>query len=147
MLEHEFIKKMYERNGCSAEVSRRWIEFARENVAAGQYVNFVPVPKETGIQDWLSSIYAACYFARRRGGDEVVQAIYKAACTPHCLYPREIIGAIGYMREGGDPERLVERSLEGALDYEGKLPVLADVENDLKNKKEKDRNVRCRLFQ
>ena len=133
MLEQEFIEKMHEHNGCSREVSCRWIAFANEIVDAGQFVDFKPVSKETGIHDWLSSIYAACYFARRRGGDAVVQAVYEAACVPHCLYPREIIGAIDYIRKGGDPERLVEQSLEGALDYDGKLPVLTDVENDLKN--------------
>ncbi len=142
VLEHEFIKKMYERNSCSAEVAHRWIEFAKDNVNAGQFVDFKPVAEEKGVQDWLSSIYAACYFAKRCGGDEVIQAVYKATCVPHCLYPREIIGAIGYLRKGGDPEQLVEQSLEGTLDYDGKLPVLTDVENDLKNQREKNRDVR-----
>lgn len=135
VLEHEFIKKMYTHNGCPLEVSHRWIRFAREIVNDGQFVGFKPAPKETGVQDWLSSIYAACYFARKRGGDEVVHAVYKAADFPHCLYPREIIGTIGYMKNGGDPEQLVEKSLEGILDYDGKLPALADVENDLKNRR------------
>ena len=39
------------------------------------------------------------------------------------------------MKNGGDPEQLVEKSLEGILDYDGKLPTLADVENDLKNRR------------
>ena len=142
MLEHEFIKKMCERNGCSAEVARRWIEFAKEIVDAEQFVDFKPVGKEKGVQDWLSSIYAACYFARQRGGDELIQAVYKAASIPHCLYPHEIIGTISYMREGGDLEQLVEQSLEGALDYDGKLPVLTDVENDIKNQRKENRDVR-----
>lgn len=142
VLEYEFIKKMGERNGCSAEAARHWIEFAKENVNVGQFVDFKPAGNEKGVQDWLSSIYAACYFARQRGGDELIHAVYQAASVPHCLYPHEIIGSIGYMREGGDLEQLVERSLEGALDYDGKLPVLADVENDLKNQRKKNRDVR-----
>lgn len=138
MLENEFIKKMYERNGCSVETARGWIEFAKENVDMGQFVDFKPVEKEQGIQDWLSSIYAASYFARQRGGDELIQAIYKVASIPHFLYPYEIIGAISYMREGGDLEQLVERSLEGELDYDGKMPALTDVENDFYKQREEN---------
>ena len=142
LLEHEFIKKMCERNGCTAEVARHWIEFAKENVDMGQFIDFKPVDKEKGVRDWLSGIYAACYFARQRGGDELIQAVYKTVSVPHCLYPHEIIGTIGYMRKGGDLEQLVERSLEGALDYDGKLPVLSDVEKDIKNQRKENRDVR-----
>ena len=105
-------------------------------------MDFKPAPKEIGVQDWLSSIYAACYFAKQRGGNEIIQAIYKTTRVPHCLYPREIIGTISYMREGGDPEDLVEQSLSGALDYDGNLPVLSDVEDDLKKQREKNHDVR-----
>lgn len=142
VLEHDFIKKMREQNGCSADVSQHWIGFAKEIVDMGQFLDFKPVPKETGVQDWLSSIYAACYFAKRRGGNEVIQAIYKTVTIPHCLYPREIIGAIRYIKETGNLEPLVEPSLSGALEYDGRLPVLSDVEHDLKKQRKENRDVR-----
>ena len=142
MLEHDFIKKMREQNDCPADVSQGWIEFAKEIVDMEQFVDFKPVPKDIGVQGCLSGIYAACYFAKRRGGNKVIQTIYETVRVPHCLYPREIIGAIRYIKETGKLQPLVEASLSGALEYDGKLPSLTDVENDLKKQRKKNRNAR-----
>ena len=142
MLERDFIQKMYEQNGCPVEVAQRWVSFAQEIVGEDQYVNFIPAPKEKAVQDWLSSIYAACYFVKRWCGDEAIQAIYKLTDIPHCLYPYEIIGVMEHLKKGGDLTRLAEKSLDGTLSYDGKLPTLTDVERDLNERRKRGRDAR-----
>ena len=137
MTKKEFIDRMDRQLNIPETASRRWITFSEDNIEQGQYVDFVPKAKEVAMAEWLEATFSALYFAKQRGGEEVLRAIVRISEVPHTLYPREIIGTIGYLRGGGQPEGLVDASVDGLLDYDGRLPTLKDVDEDMEQTERK----------
>ena len=137
MLRKEFEINMKSRFRCSKEAIKMWIAFAEENVSFGHYVNFMTEPDEQAVQGWLDGIFSALYFLQKQAGTKIVDEIFQLSENGHCLYPREIVGTIGYLKSGGDTKELLEKSLNGELDCSGNLPTLDDVKKDLAEKRKK----------
>ena len=141
MLRKEFEINMKNRFRCSQKVIENWIDFAEENVSSEQYVNFTPEPDEQAVQRWLDRIFSALYLVQRHIGDKAADEILRLT-EQHCLYPHEIIGTIEHLKAGGNMENLIEKSLNGCLDYSGKLPTLDDVKKDLTERHKKQERER-----
>ncbi len=141
MLRKEFEINIKNRFQCSQKVIEKWIDFAEGNVSSEQYVNFTPEPDEPAIQKWLDRIFSALYFVQRQGGDKAADEILRLT-EQHCLYSHEIIGTIEHLKAGGNMENVMEKSLNGYLDYSGELPTLDDVKKDLPERHKKQKRER-----
>lgn len=138
----EFEPELQSQSSCNPVVVSRWIQFADECIDIGQYIDLVLEVRRTGAHSWLCGIFASLYFARIKLGYRPIKETFRLTECIHCLYSREIMGAIGNIMSDGDVSDLLEKLLGGALDYDGSLPTANVVERDLmrnRNTKSKER--------
>lgn len=115
--------------GCGREAAQGWIDFAAENVAQEQYVNFVPEPNQTAaVEKWLDTLYAGLYQAKQEFGTEVASQICNLPLSQnHCLYPWEMKEAAAYLQNGGDLNKVSQLSVDG--EFDSAAPVFPTLEN------------------
>lgn len=115
--------------GCGREAAQGWIDFAAENVAQEQYVNFVPESNQTAaVEKWLDTLYAGLYQAKQEFGTEVARQICNLPLSQnHCLYPWEMKEATAYLQNGGDLDNMSQLSVDG--EFDSGAPFFPTLEN------------------
>lgn len=105
-----------------------WVDFARECVEMGQYVDFVAEPDDIAQCRWHDTLLAGFILLKRDFGEAVATKICDMSLDDRCLYPYEMQRAGEDLRDGGNVDTLFRLMEEGRLaSSPPSFPKLRDV--------------------
>ena len=104
--------------GCRPEITRKWINFAEENVDRGQFVDFRPSENKTsGMERWLDTLYAGLCGVSKQYGPEIAGKVFGLDCDNlPCFYPGEMKLAAKSLLHGDTPDIIDEKMESGIIE-------------------------------
>ena len=108
----------------------KWADFAEENEASGQYVDFRKgTDKDVDMSRWYDTLIAGFFKINVEYGNAVAKKVFELADGAACLYPYEMERAAESIRNGGGPQEIVKAIEYGTLsnDVRPFFPKMRDV--------------------
>lgn len=109
--------------------SETWASFAKECVATGQYVNFIPEADiEVAVSDWYDTLLASFALLKQNHGDTVAIAVCELGLQGLCLYPYKMDAAARMIKEGADYKQICRQMNDSMQDNAHlEFPKLSDI--------------------
>lgn len=98
------------------EAVHTWIEFAKECVDSGQYVDFVEESETVAAERWLNNIYSGLKAVKEDFGEPIANQVCELAAIQSCLYPGEMCNAAQHFQDGRTPLEISDMVMNSELD-------------------------------